>query len=123
MDRITMRGNIMSTTAAFPIDITTEALISPADAARRLPPFRRGRPVHPSCVLRWIADGIRLRDGSRLRLAAVRIGARWLTSVEALERFVRAQTPRPADAPPPRTPVQRQRAAERAGKALEALGI
>jgi len=42
--------------------------------------------VHPATVIRWILDGIQVGD-KRVRLEAVRIGSRWLTSDEALQRF------------------------------------
>jgi hypothetical protein len=58
-------------------------------------------------------------------LEAVRLGGRWVTSREALQRFAERLTPdlgnRPA--PAPRTPTARRRAAEQAAKQLEALGI
>jgi hypothetical protein len=106
------------------IDIRNETTISLNQVARMLPPGRRGRPVHLSCVLRWIVDGVRTPTG-RVRLEAVRIGSRWITSVEALERFAARQTPdlesdRPALS---RSPGTQRRAAERAGKKLESLGI
>ena len=54
-----------------------------ADLPLRLPPGRGGRPIHPGTVLRWIRRGVR-----GLRLEAVRLGGRWLTSEEAVERFL-----------------------------------
>jgi hypothetical protein len=94
-------------------------------AARRFPPYRENKPVNPSTVFRWIKDGVRLPGGSRVRLEAVRLGGRWLTSGPAIERFIACQTPQFNDAPAVRTPTpaQRAKAAERAGKELEKLGI
>jgi hypothetical protein len=62
-----------------------------------------------------------MSDGKRVRLEAVRLGGRWLTSVQAIERFIDRQTPNlDADSPPaPPTQHQRECAAERAGKVLE----
>jgi hypothetical protein len=102
-----------------------ETLLSLSQAARRLPPGRNGRPVTLSCLLRWVLDGAPGPDGRRVRLGAVRLGGRWLTSVEALARFAAALTPRLDDdpAPAPRTPKQRRRASDRAGKELDRVGI
>ena len=73
--------------------IANETLLSLPDAAKRLPSFRRGRPVTTKCVLSWVVEGIRTPQGM-IRLEAIRMGGRWLTSVQALERFAVAQTPR-----------------------------
>ena len=107
----------------MPIDLHTESLITLSQAARMLPPSRRGRPVHLSCVYRWILDGVRTPHG-KVRLEGIRLGGRWLTSVEALERFAAAQTPDLSDRPPlPRTPAARRRASERAEARLREIGI
>jgi hypothetical protein len=108
------------------IDVTTETMLSLAQAARILPPGRKGRPTSLSCVLRWILTGIRLPSGGVVRLEAVRLGGRWLTSREALQRFATALTPRlegAADPPAPRPPAARQRASEKAAAELERAGI
>ena len=99
----------------LPIDLRSEQLLSLPQAAGRFPPFRLGRPVNPSTVWRWIAVGVKLKEGRRIKLGAIRLAGRWLTSIEAIERFVHAQTPHStsADAPTPRTTRQRQR--QRAG--------
>jgi Protein of unknown function (DUF1580) len=99
--------------------------LSLAQAARRFPSFREDKPVAPSTVFRWVFDGVRLPDGSRVRLEAVRLGGHWLTSREAIQRFMEAQTPTFGDsaAPKPRTTKQRESAAERAGKVLEKMGV
>jgi hypothetical protein len=109
----------------IPHTLIDEQLLSLPQAARRLPPGRRNRPVSLSCVLRWVLDGVPGPGGQRVRLEGVRVGGRWLTSVEALARFAAALTPRLDDdpAPAPRTPKQRQRESERAGKKLDAVGI
>lgn len=106
------------------MDIAHETLLSLSQAARRLPPGRGGRPMHMSGILRWVLEGAKAPDGSRVRLEAMRLGGRWLTSVEALQRFGEALTPRlDDDRPTIRTPTQRSRAAERAARELEALGV
>ncbi len=97
--------------------------ITLSQAARRLPSNRGGRPVHISCVLRWISNGVRLGDGRIVRLEAARVAGRWLTSEAALQRFIAAQNPGAISAPTIRTPTQRQRASERAARELEKIGI
>jgi hypothetical protein len=105
------------------IDLQNEPPISLSAATRLLPPGRCGKPVTISCVFRWIVDGVLGPDGQRVRLEAVRVGGRWLTSVAALERFALAQTPQFKDAGQVRTPGQRQRASERAARELKKVGI
>jgi excisionase family DNA binding protein len=98
------------------IDIATETIITLEDAAKRLL-------VNPSTVLRWVTQGAK-----GLKLEAMRVGGRWRTSVEALQRFADAQTPRQEPyqtmQSPVRTPAERQRRAEEAGRRLdEMLGV
>lgn len=103
-------------------ELRNETPLSLAAAARMLPPFRRGRPVSASCIFRWIVDGVKV-GGKPVRLDAVRIGGRWITSVEALERFAAAQTPDfNAKPEPPTSASARRRQSEHAAKALEAAG-
>jgi hypothetical protein len=93
---------------------------------RVIPPGRNGRKLHLSTLIRWATDGSRGPSGEKVRLEAARLGGRWLTSVEAISRFMRALTPPAPPAPSsqtPCTPGQRQRAAERAGRELDNLGI
>jgi hypothetical protein len=106
------------------IDLSNKTVFPLSEAAKRLPPNRRGRPVTLSCVLRWVLDGVRTRD-RKVRLEAVRLGGRWLTSKEAIQRFAEQLTPRFEDAPAamPRSPAARRRASERAAKELEAARI
>jgi hypothetical protein len=113
-------------TPVLSIDLASESLISFAQAARLFPPFRAGRGVSPSTVWRWQRVGVRLSNGRRIRLDAVRCGGRWLTSLEAVQRFIAAQTPdlpTTADDLVPRTSGRRERAADRAGRELSRLGI
>src|SRR5262245_23079114 len=76
------------------IDFQNEQMLSLSQAAKLLPSNRSGRPVSLGCLLRWVLSGVRLPDGATVRLEAVRLGGRWLTSVEALQRFADRQTPR-----------------------------
>jgi hypothetical protein len=99
--------------------------LSLSQAARRFPPGRDNRPVAPSTVGRWAHVGVCRQDGARVRLEVVKLGGRWLTSGPAIERFIAHQTPSldPPHDPTPRTPQEREDAAERARRDLEDLGL
>jgi hypothetical protein len=109
------------------IDLQSEDLITLAEAMKRIPPARRGRKTHLSTLVRWITEGARAPDGTRVRLEAVRVGARWMTTIPALQRFVERLTPAvdqpPAERGRPRSPTSRERASRRAEQALEKAGI
>jgi hypothetical protein len=113
------------------LDLTTAAKIIPPARGRRSDadpadePAPRGEKTHISTILRWIMRGAKAPDGSRVRLEAVRLGGRWLTSREALQRFAEALTPRLDVAPPPvpRTSSRRRRESERAAEDLAKLGL
>ena len=98
-------------------------------AAGRLFPGHRGNgTVDPSTVFRWLTKGTRTPGGTVVKLEAVRVGGRWLTSRGAVARFVEALTSA-ADptthntaAPITRTPAARRKASERAALALERMG-
>jgi hypothetical protein len=95
-----------------------------SQAARRFPPFRKGRPVSGSCVYRWCTTGARAANGQRVRLEARRVAGRLLTTAAAITRFIEAQQGQPQSTQPvPQTPSQRQRAAERAAAELNRIGI
>jgi hypothetical protein len=97
-------------------------------AAGRLFPAHRGNgTVDPSTVFRWVTKGARAADVRVVRLEAVRVGGRWLTSRPAVARFVAALTSAATpntDTPAttPRTPAARRRASEKAAAALERMG-
>jgi hypothetical protein len=105
------------------IDLRNESILSLSQAARMLPPGRRGRPVTLSCLIRWVLDGVNTTVG-KVRLD-VRMGGRWITSVEAMERFAARQTPNleARKVVRPRTAISRRRAAQQAGEQLEKIGI
>jgi hypothetical protein len=71
------------------------------DAAREWP----GGPIHPSSLTRQILRGAKLRDGSRLRLRAIKTPGGWVLTREAIDEFLAALT---ADrcAEPPRPAVK-----------------
>jgi len=106
------------------IEIRNETPISLAQAARMQPPGRRGRPVNPATVFRWIHNGVKGPGGEIIRLEGYRMGGRWLTTIEALERFAAAQTPVLGEPNKIlRSPTARRRAAERAEKVLSKVGF
>jgi hypothetical protein len=72
------------------IDPLTEKLRSFAEAARRLPALRGGKPVNPSTVWRWTTRGVRARNGVLMRLESIKVGGTCCTSDEALFRFFHA---------------------------------
>jgi hypothetical protein len=107
------------------IDLSTENAISLAAAAKLIPPGRNGKRCHLSTLLRWILTGAKNPSGAVVKLDASRLGARWVTSREAIQRFMGALTPR-LDGPPapaPRTSKARSRANARAERELTRVGI
>jgi hypothetical protein len=105
------------------IDISSETIISLRQAARSLPPGRRGRPVTLSCLLRWVLSGVRTPTG-RVCLEAIRMGGRWLTSREALQRFAERLTPEPQDTKRlHRSSAERSKASARADAELQRHGF
>ena len=71
---------------------------------------------------RGLLKGRRCLDGRLVRLEAVRLGRKWVTSRQALQRFTTALTSgleNPPTSPPPRTARQRRRASEQADRELE----
>jgi hypothetical protein len=107
------------------LDLTAETPISLAAATKLIPPGRNGKRCHLSTPLRWIFKGAKAPDGTLVKLEAIRLGGRWMTSREALQRFAERLTPRLDDDPAlaPRTNTRRQRASERAAADLERLGV
>jgi hypothetical protein len=129
--RVLKKGEIILTAH----NLLSEALLSFSQLANRLPAHRGKGRCCPATVWRWVSKGVRLSSGEILKLEAIRVAGRWLSTVEALDRFVDAQTevrlgaaaanrrePRPVR-PQVRTPGQRKRANERAARALAKAGI
>jgi len=95
-----------------------------SQAARLLPSSRKGRPVTLSCLVRWILHGVQNADGQRVHLEAARLAGRWITTPQAIARFIQAQTPQlDHRGDTPRSPAARARASRRAEQQLEELGI
>ena len=65
------------------IDPATETLVTLSRAADHYPAVN-GRHPHPSTVFRHALQGV---DG--VRLETVRVGGRLVTSIQAIERFIR----------------------------------
>jgi Protein of unknown function (DUF1580) len=105
-------------------DLFPGSYLSLAQVAEAIPPGTRGR-VSPSTIFRWVTKGVRLRDGSRLRLRTLRLGGRSVVAVEDLKEFIARQQPDQAGdaAPAIRSPAARRRASEAAAKLLEAAGL
>lgn len=105
--------------------IINEGAIGMAEAAKLPGTFRRGRPCHPSTLTRWCLDGVKLPNGQTIHLEHYRQAGRIMTSRAALLRFLVAQQDQAsiASANAPRSPGERERAANKAGKELEALGV
>lgn len=102
--------------------LTTEHTLTFAEAAKHLPPFN-GKRVHPSTLWRWARRGCR-----GVRLETLRLGGRFVTSVEALDRFGKALAEqdlpdRPAPTPRANTSRQRQRSIQQAENVLAKGGI
>lgn len=102
--------------------LTDETVLTFTEAAKLLPKLNGKRP-HASSVWRWARKGVQ-----GVRLETRRIGGRFVTSVEALERFTQALADidlpdTPAPPPKPRTPRARARAVEKAEGECTAAGI
>jgi hypothetical protein len=94
-----------------------------ADADPRPLEARDPAPCNPSTVFRWIMNGIRLNDGRRVHLEAAKLAGRYLTTPQALERFIAAQSHMTEQSGVGHMPGNRSRAAARADAALQGIGI
>jgi hypothetical protein len=106
-------------------DLTTETPLPLSAAAKLIPPGRGGKRTHLSTLLRWILRGAKSPSGEVVKLEGLRLGSRWVTSAQALQRFAERLTPRLGGGAvsPARTPKQRERATTRAARELEKAGI
>lgn len=100
------------------IDLQTETVFTFAEAAKRLPKRRQGRPVHVATIHRWAKAGVR-----GVRLESLRLGGGLVTSAEALQRFCDRLTAGGSADPTVRTSRLTERAAIRAENELKAHGI
>jgi hypothetical protein len=99
------------------INLLEERVVTLVEAARLVPPGRGGRPTHLSTLLRWITRGVR-----GVRLEAVRLGGRWVTSKEALQRFADRLTTA-EQAPTSAVSTRRTRAVDAVEQELSRLGL
>lgn len=107
--------------------LNDERILTFSQATKSLPSIG-GKPPHSSTIWRWARKGI-----SGVHLEVRRIGGRFVTSAEALERFTAALAAippnqrRPICSVPkvrrPRTPKQRERDMARAAEELRARGF
>ena len=89
--------------------------------ARRLP-GRDGGHANPSTVARWVHKGATAADGTRVKLAAVRMGSTLFVTEQALAEFLAALNGPVAPEVPPRSPTARRKAADEAVRRLDAMG-
>jgi hypothetical protein len=100
------------------IDLIREKPLTFSQAARLIPSgMGDSGPAHVSTIYRWAQKG---QDG--VRLEAVRLGGRWVTSAEAIQRFVEAVTEAYAPALAPRVADVAREEAE-ARRILAAAGF
>ena len=104
------------------VDILSESLLSPAEAAEILPHRRAGKKPNVATIYRWMQVGCK---GIRLEFA--QIGGTRCPSRESLARFFGALTAKAngqAVPPPPAVTSRAQRAAvRRAERVLDKAGI
>lgn len=105
-------------------DATTET--ATADRLRPIAEYARRLGIHPATICRWVQSGVKLPDGQRLRLRAIRAGSKWLVAESDWASFLDVQTAArlpDSSASTIRSPAQRRRASEAAARELERLGI
>ncbi|MGP0070011.1 MAG: DUF1580 domain-containing protein [Isosphaeraceae bacterium] len=112
--------------SGYQITLGRDTIVTLTQATALVPPRRRGRKTSVSTFFRWSTNGCR-----GLILPTLQCGGTRCTSVEALQWFFEAlgelsRTPgakiETAGVPVVRSPSQRQRASENAGKLLEQMG-
>jgi hypothetical protein len=114
----------ISRATAEPRQVTYRSL---AAAARRIPSCRNESSVHPASVTRWITKGIRLQDGTTLKLKAVRFPGGWGVSDEAVDAvgdaLTRDRCGEPARSSDDRVNQARQNQLDRVDDQLAAIGV
>lgn len=101
------------------IDITSETVLSIAQAAKAVPSRSPGKRVHTATIWRWISYGCK-----GILLESCRIGGSTYTSREALQRFADALTrANPKSVRLPNQAASRSKQIEAAERACEAAGI
>jgi hypothetical protein len=108
------------------LDLFREEALSLAQAARRLPSVRKGKPPHPATLFRWATTGRKSRNGNVVRLEMWRVGGTNCTSLEALARFFdRLNETHPIESPEPagETDLALKHQAEKAVTLLRQRGL
>lgn len=90
--------------------------------SERIPGSKGAECVSPSTMTRWVMRGVKGATGHTVRLRAARVGGRWLTTDEWFDDFVTALSASPEGEDAVRTPSEIRRAADEAGRELEAAG-
>lgn len=104
--------------------LKTEGFKAFSALAEGLVSYRDDKRTHPSTLTRWATRGVKLAGGTVLKLEAVRINGRLVSSQQALIRFLEAQQDGgPKRTVPTRTPAERKRASEAAEQELIAAGV
>jgi hypothetical protein len=112
---------------SIPLQILDEQRIELPEAARLLGSEKR--PASLAKISRAISRGVKAETGERIKLEAVRTGACWLTSVEAVRRFVERLTcaatrkTGPAETTISTPSARRRREIERAEREADTLRI
>jgi hypothetical protein len=85
---------------------------------------RSGETLRPQTLWRWATKGVKLTDGTVVKLEVIKCAGRFLSSMASIERFLEAQNPDAITLPvPTRTADKRERASNRAAETLAAAGI
>lgn len=71
----------------------SQQLVPFKTVAEWVPPARNGKKTYVSTIQRWAVNGQRRFDGKIIRLWAMRLGNRWVTTREAFDTFMRRLTP------------------------------
>jgi hypothetical protein len=103
--------------------VLNETTLGLAALAARLKSNRRSGTYTPQAAFRWCTRGITLPNGEVVVLEHVRLGNKILTSWEAFERFVAAQSgPRRGTfVRTVRSPAKRERASKRDAAKMETV--
>ena len=102
--------------------IVREGAIGLSQAAKFVGTYRGGATTSPSTLSRWIATGVRLPGGAVVRLEAVRVAGRLMTSKARVVAFIAKQNGAPVATAESASPTlaQRSRAAAQAANELDA---
>jgi len=106
------------------MDIFTGSTLTIHQACQVLPRGRNNSRPHFATVLSWIKRGRKAPDGTLVKLKALYISSKWVTTREDLVRFFERLTPSAEQTPLPiSSPSARNKAAEQAAKEVDEKGI